>query len=458
MRNKPLESFKDKTYLLILDGEKRGLIRQEINTYEQDFRKRLITLFCSSDNNLWNKERENVVDMILPDLMHKAEEIVRKDLYEIALKDVCNKCNQKLKATLYQQPYIPEDKSSSFIMIIYLTPEYRAPNYILIMNQNGNEIDSACYISKSDEDLRLHLDTFLRQYLPYYIGLNTSMRMNNSKCRIVLENCLQRMNETNIDNYDENDNPYNNIEKYNDYKPKVEFINDKSCIIFAETQKSKIEFPSFDKDHRAAVSMGRFMLDPLIEICRLWDDKNDDEPPILSYTVDQYQHLIPKDRLKLEWEIQFQDFVSCIGFQYTDYPHLSETLQFIPGMGKIKAQYLLKEMNILQVSGSDRTTRDILLKKGILKPIVYDNAAPYIRLQNGHPLDRTRIHPDNYSLVASVCATALGKQASIESADADIAKATKALWSDINTLVYIMLFSLLLFFSSFFSIILFMFV
>lgn len=162
------------------------------------------------------------------------------------------------------------------------------------------------------------------------------------------------------------------------------------------------------------------------------------------------QKYIPIDRLKVEWETKFEDLVSHIGFQFTEYSHLSgiflylDTLPFIPGMGPIKAKYLLKELKNYQINSNERITRQLLLKKGVLKPFVYDNSSAYIRLEDGHPFDHTRINPDNYGLATSVlylliqiCASALGKQTGSNISEEDIRKVTKVLWGDKSSLVFI---------------------
>lgn len=86
------------------------------------------------------------------------------------------------------------------------------------------------------------------------------MRINNYRYYKTLEDTIKTINELDYDDNNEESNPYNNADHYRDYSPKIEYINDDPCKIFAKTRKSEDELINYDLNHKAAVSMGRYML------------------------------------------------------------------------------------------------------------------------------------------------------------------------------------------------------
>jgi transcription elongation factor SPT6 len=82
-----------------------------------------------------------------------------------------------------------------------------------------------------------------------------------------------------------------------------------------------------------------------------------------------------------------------------EHPHLAGPLQFVSGLGKKKADYLLER--IRKENKNVISTRDELLTK-FMEKVVFENCSGFLKVKNtkgtdfniiANPLDATRIHP-----------------------------------------------------------------
>jgi len=125
-----------------------------------------------------------------------------------------------------------------------------------------------------------------------------------------------------------------------------------------------------------------------------------------------HQKLIHSKRLEQALEITATDVAADYGADLNEmiqHPHLRYPLQFIPGLGPIKAHYLID--NIYKKLHGRLTMRVTLMTKKILSPKVYENCSGFICIpiseNETDPLDSTRIHPEFYDLSKKVAESAL---------------------------------------------------
>lgn len=161
------------------------------------------------------------------------------------------------------------------------------------------------------------------------------------------------------------------------------------------------------EDINEAVSMARYIQNPLSETLRLWNRKTENNY-LLYLNFHEFKDFVNKNILKNEIEKVIIEIVNHVGVDINKcikYDHHYNLLQFITGLGPRKAFYLKNE--IVEKLGDIRNRAE--LKEAFLGPNVFINSIATIKLtnilfeditnDNYNYLDATRIHPDFYKLV-----------------------------------------------------------
>ena len=159
----------------------------------------------------------------------------------------------------------------------------------------------------------------------------------------------------------------------------VRLVNEAGASVWSVTPQAKTEFPKDPPAAIAAISIGRRLQNPLHELVKV---------PPRSLGLGMYQHDLSEKDLDQKLHLASVDAVATVG---VDANNCSlEILQKVPGLQKlaskiIKARPLEQRQDLLKVSG--------------LGPKTYENAAAFVRVQNGpEPLDATLVHPESYEL------------------------------------------------------------
>uniref|UniRef100_A0A914RB96 Transcription elongation factor Spt6 helix-hairpin-helix motif domain-containing protein n=1 Tax=Parascaris equorum TaxID=6256 RepID=A0A914RB96_PAREQ len=112
------------------------------------------------------------------------------------------------------------------------------------------------------------------------------------------------------------------------------------------------EFPDYPLLLKQAVSLGRLLLDPLIEYCHMCNIDQD----VLCISYHPLQTEINKDDLMFALSLEFINRVNEVGVDVhrcLEYPYTANMLQFVCGLGPRKAANLLKVLkqndNLLEI-------------------------------------------------------------------------------------------------------------
>jgi len=170
--------------------------------------------------------------------------------------------------------------------------------------------------------------------------------------------------------------------------PVKAIVNESGASIYSASEVAIEEFPDLDITVRGAISIARRLQDPLAELVKL-DPK--------SIGVGQYQHDVDQKRLKQKLDDTVE---SCVNYVGVDLNTASkELLQYVSGVSKTIANNIISLRN----EAGRFTERTALLKVGKLGPKAYEQAAGFLRIQNGkNPLDNTAVHPESYGLVKQI--------------------------------------------------------
>ncbi len=165
----------------------------------------------------------------------------------------------------------------------------------------------------------------------------------------------------------------------------VFLVNEAGASIYSASEIARAEFPDLDLTYRSAISIGRRLMDPLAELIKI-------DPR--SIGVGQYQHEVHQGKLK---EALDQTVVSCVNSVGVQLNTASiPLLTYVSGLGPSLAT------NIVQYREQHGpfNSRDSLRKVPRLGEKAFEQCAGFLRIRDSvHPLDKTGVHPERYTLV-----------------------------------------------------------
>ncbi len=170
-------------------------------------------------------------------------------------------------------------------------------------------------------------------------------------------------------------------------------VSEAGASIYSASDIARKEFPDLDLTIRGAISIGRRLQDPLAELVKV-DPK--------SIGVGQYQHDVNQTLLSNKLTEVVESCVNRVGVELNTAS--AALLAYVSGISQSVACKLVRYR---EQHGAFRN-RWALLKVTGLGPRAFEQAAGFLRIRDGeHPLDRSAVHPERYSLVHQM-ATDLG--------------------------------------------------
>ena len=139
------------------------------------------------------------------------------------------------------------------------------------------------------------------------------------------------------------------------------FTSDACAHIFRHSERGKSEFPDFPPNLRAAISLARFVQDPLLELCSMWSlEAHDPAAEVLKLNLHPRWEEIPKHLLVTALE---RELVSTVNKTGVDINYIARqeqrtrqsVLQFVSGLGPRKAKWVLANLSKMAVD----TTREL---------------------------------------------------------------------------------------------------
>ncbi|BAH75548.1 Tex family protein [Solidesulfovibrio magneticus] len=164
----------------------------------------------------------------------------------------------------------------------------------------------------------------------------------------------------------------------------VILVNEAGASIYSASETARNEFPDLDLTVRGAVSIGRRLMDPLAELVKI-DPK--------SIGVGQYQHDVDQAALRKALDEVVSSCVNAVGVDLNTAS--VELLTAVSGLGPSLAANIVAHR---KENGPFRSRAE-LRKVKRLGPKAFEQAAGFLRLRGGPPLDATAVHPERYALV-----------------------------------------------------------
>jgi len=168
-----------------------------------------------------------------------------------------------------------------------------------------------------------------------------------------------------------------------DRKIQVFMVNEDGASVYSATAEARKEFPEYDVTVRGAVSIGRRLMDPLAELIKI-------NPRSLG--IGQYQHEIDEMMLNSALDQTIEHCVNTVGVNLETASE--KLLTYVSGIGEVMAKKII-----------DARTHSGIHSRSELKKIkgmgdkTFEMCAGFIRINGDNPLDKSAVHPENYTLV-----------------------------------------------------------
>lgn len=167
----------------------------------------------------------------------------------------------------------------------------------------------------------------------------------------------------------------------------VVLVNEAGASVYSASEVAREELPDQDVTVRGAVSIGRRLQDPLAELVKI-DPK--------SIGVGQYQHDVDPKRLGSALGEVVERCVNQVGVDVnTASPSL---LEYVSGLSARTAKAIVA---FRDEAGGIKSRMDLKKVKG-LGDKTFEQAAGFLRVRGGHPLDDSAVHPERYELVGAI--------------------------------------------------------
>jgi|GEM_PF-2952643 len=172
--------------------------------------------------------------------------------------------------------------------------------------------------------------------------------------------------------------------------PMVVPVDEAASTIFATSTGGKKAISGVEVGVRTAISLGRRLQDPLLELARM---------EVRTLGLGQTMDDVHQGTLQRELGRVKSSCIAEVGCDVNT--SNADVLQMIPGLGNERAQALVKHR---KQKGGFQTRAEVQEVESI-NEACYRNVVAFLRLTGGsEPLDATPIHPDDYDLVRAIAA------------------------------------------------------
>ena len=424
LSEKPVKLFVDTQFAELRSAEKEGLIKISISIPEnthQKLLKKLAEIYCTNsrreNSKEWNDLRRKILETSLKDKLYP---IFQKSLYQKLLSEakdrVLSLCYSNLKALCNTGPF--EMKAGRVMTaicgatnrdpVVCATIDYegelintiRIPNLLFKKftgESNNNRGGPQDFSNEFDPVAKAKLREFMEETKPKVIVIAA----NNIEARKLMGSLSALLDEIQS--------------RYEQIATAIWGVIDvpRICSLTPEYEK---EFTDYNSQEKLAISLARYLRDPITQIALLFHREED----IYALNLHPFQSIIDKETFANNVQRSLIDSVNQIGVDINriiDHPFRSVTLNFICGLGPRKAAHL--KQRITKASFKLNSRQDL---NDYLETKVYKNAAGFLRVGEQYllgdnaeyffELDDTRIHPNDYNYAVRMIRDALNESGS----------------------------------------------
>jgi transcription elongation factor SPT6 len=373
----------------------------------------------------WNRFRGEVVNLAVTELYAELSKEVRKELTVKAEEFIMDKAEEAFRAMVSKAPIRTKEYEDRRIFALVTDPD--AINFgqtaLVVLDGSGEVVETQLLNTLTARKLDTMHEADRQRSLNERRTLQRLILEQHPRTIVLAANCTNVLQVRKLifdlskvltlADFDESAVDWQ-VDRSMLLKesPNVTLVDPQVAKVFAMSARSKRMLPNFNTYLRQAVSLGRFVQNPLAEVLGLWADPNEDS--ILQLKLHPLQKVVPGRQLLQRLECVAVEISCYCGAEINRmvaHPHLRPPLSFISGLGHVKAHSLVEAVS---KAGGKLNFRYELAGKKMMGRQVYQNSAGFIIIRNTDgsedPLDHTRIHPESYELAAKVAASAMDVQ------------------------------------------------
>lgn len=354
-----LKTIPSHRILAINRGEKENVLKVKVN-FEEDVIVDKIYSKMKNENKesskiIFESIEDSLKRLIIPSVIRE----IRKELSEVAEDGAIIIFKENLKALLMQPPI-----KGKFVMAV--DPGFRTGCKVCILDDIGKYLTStAIYpnepFKKVDESKKI-LKELIYDYNVNLISLGNGTASRETE-EIIGEVIQEVKDEKNID-------------------LSYVIVSEAGASVYSASELASKEYPNLDVTVRGAISIGRRLQDPLVELVKI-DPK--------SIGVGQYQHDINSKKLEESLRTVIEDCVNSVGVDLNI--ATPAILSYISGINSSIAENIVK----YREENGKFKNRNELLKVKRLGNKVYEQCVGFLRISDGdNGLDNTSVHPESY--------------------------------------------------------------
>ena len=296
--------------------------------------------------------QDSLKRLILPSL----EREIRSEITELANQDAILNFSHNLENLLLTPPI----KGKT---ILALDPGFRTGTKVAVVDKLGRMLETAViYPAPPHEKIAESEKIILDLIKKYQVDL---IAIGNGTASL------------------ENEIFLSNLLKKNNLKISYMIVNEAGASVYSASPLAALEFPNLPVEKRSAISLARRIQDSLSELVKI-DPK--------SIGVGLYQHDLPQKELASSLNFTVSKIVNQVGVNINNAsPSL---LSYVSGLKKNVIENILTYKDKV---GKIKNRLELKKIKGMTDK-VYEQSIGFLRIIDGdNPLDKTNIHPDNYS-------------------------------------------------------------
>jgi uncharacterized protein len=357
----PIRSIPPHRILALNRGEKEGCLRINIS-YDYDSIFNYLAKDYIGNNYYAEYLNMSLADSLKRLILPSVENEIRTDLTTFAE----DKSIEVFKKNLYSLLMYPPLKNKR---ILGFDPGFRTGCKYAVVNKNGvPEKVGVVYITSDKEDEKAKAREDIKALLKVsnidYIALGNGTASRESELEL------------------------RNIISQNNFKCKVQIVNESGASVYSASELGQEEFPDLPVEKRSAISLARRLQDPLSELVKI-DPK--------SIGVGQYQHDMDQVKLNESLHGVVENCVNTVGVNLNN--SSMSLLKYVSGINSTLA---VNVYNYIKEFGMFKNRAE-LKKVEKMGPKAFEQCAGFLRIYGGdEPLDTTAVHPESYKLAKEI--------------------------------------------------------
>ena len=357
----PIKSIPSHRILAINRGEKEQVLQVKLNFNDEKvinyLEQNILKNNEVTDEYLKKSVRDSFKRLIYPSI----EREIRSELTSRGEDSAIGIFKANLKSLLMQAPIKGK-------VVIGFDPGFRTGCKIAVLDDTGKFIENATVyptMPKNDIDgsIRILKELIYKHDVDVIsLGNGTASRESED----VIERLIKEVKE------EKGKNLYYVI------------VSEAGASVYSASELANKEYPNLDVTVRGAISIGRRLQDPLVELVKI-------DPKAIG--VGQYQHDVSSKKLDESLKGVVEDCVNNVGVDLNiATPSL---LSYIAGINGTIAKNIV---DFREENGKFANRKELLKVKRLGKK-VYEQCAGFLRVsESDEVLDNTSVHPESYEV------------------------------------------------------------